>query len=197
MMKKILMVLALCFLASSVLAGPAYTNQKWTFSTEDGPQGMAPDNPEGNPFGLSIASINTPPNWSVQWDTEGFWEGDGFNIIVDIENNPIPNAYKIIEVSAVFRGDLSLSWILDDSDSHFDRISRSISPIEGTDWLLLEDEWYIAPNPSSEKLCFGFAGIDGQQAALASFEVSTWCIPEPATMALLGLGGMALLRRRK
>ena len=51
--------------------------------------------------------------------------------------------------------------------------------------------WEIYPNPIDEMFTIG-GNID-----VDGIIVDTWCIPEPATLGLLLLGGLAMLRRRR
>lgn len=198
MMNKIIALLAVWVMVPSAIAGVAVTNQCWTFTDSAGPAAMRPDNPEGNPYANgSIASINTPPTYGPVWNPSGYWEAPALNIVLDIPNNPSPNAYKEIEIEIVYRGIVALSWILDDQGSQFVRTSRSDDAIAGSDWRILKDVWYIAPNPNAETLCFGFAGIGDAWAAIDSICVTTYCVPEPATLAILGTGSVALVIRRR
>jgi hypothetical protein len=60
-------------------------------------------------------------------------------------------------------------------------------------WTKRIDLWYIAPNPNSEGLCYGFnPAVTGAPAAVDSITVSTICVPEPITMMLWSLGAIAL-----
>ena len=55
----------------------------------------------------------------------------------------------------------------------------------------------IIPNPAYDEITIDFFVGPGEEAYIDSFEVATICFPEPATLALLLLGGLPLLGRRR
>jgi hypothetical protein len=63
-------------------------------------------------------------------------------------------------------------------------------PIAGTDWITSIYDITIWPNPAEE-----WIAIKGD-ILVDELGIRTECVPEPATIGLLGLGGLALLRLR-
>ena len=64
-------------------------------------------------------------------------------------------------------------------------------------WTTRTDKWHIEPNPDEEWINYHWLIGDGDVIALDYVNVYTICVPEPMTIALLGLGGLVLRRRRK
>ena len=182
---------------------PNTTWQEWTFDGSDNP--AAPES-FFNPYGEPEAKLSTPEvppdyfGWLTQMDgRQGVWTGEPLDIKLDIPNRPNLEDYKEVWLEAVFQRDLTHITVTPSPtmDSYVNEVYRDISVIQSDpQWYLLTVGWYIEPNPLKERICIRITGTGGR---LDRVGVDTYCIPEPATVGLLGLGAgmLAVLRRRR
>jgi len=189
----------LIFVASVAMATSATTQQMWTFDDADNPA-----QPESftNSYGIPMANLSTTGDlnyfgWLDVVDSrQGVWAGEPLQIELIIHNNPLPNAYKEIWLEMDFMQTLDSIEVIPSpvNGSSVIELSRDISLPDSYGWKTLNIGWEIIPNPNEEKICIGISGTGGYVDYIT---VDTICIPEPATVMLLGLGTLALLTRKR
>jgi len=185
------------------------TSQVWEFNYDPLP-GAPPETPReyidpdgpapgGMPPLDSTYLIVTPlGDWIEQYEIEGpygVWPLSG-EIFVHVDNHDPPNEFKWVWVQ--------LTWYPQDITGLEPELS-AFNPMYDPDypsklidqaqlingWFVSTYEWRIYPNPEWEEFVIsGNIYVD-------ELVVDTWCIPEPATIGLLGLGALAVLRRRR
>jgi hypothetical protein len=173
---------------------PCTTHQLWHFTPGhvtaipgDGytaiPESVISPNPGA--VGAGISPGNT-------WDSiTNFTAQTYLSINLVLPNYDVLNPLKVIWVdigdAVVYDEDISISAIGHGIPST-DYICE-ILPGQGD----AEFGVMIWPNPETEKIGMYF----GPGTVLDYVHVDTICIPEPATVALLGLGALSLLRRKR
>jgi hypothetical protein len=201
-MKRLAVLILLCGFSLAAQASltdwsvgdPGTTRQEWLFNTGTNP--ALPDTQE-NPYAKGdvvavISNVLHPDAYS--W-ADGVWSGSKFSLTIDIPNNPVANPWKEVLVEVVYKGTIVDEWVMDNNWNDFTKITGSDTDLRNG-WMKRTDLWRIEPNPSSERLCYGFNAPTGALAAVDSITVSTICIPEPATSVLLGLAAIALRKKK-
>lgn len=176
---------------------PGSTTQEWEFST---PMPVSPPDAMMNPYGEPSAAAypGTGQSWLDDWGgRQGMWPLSG-TIEVTIPNSSIPNPYKDIWVQLTWARQVESStpvvW-----EMNSNAVGTVVSDVilGPTGLPAPSDFWYhttflihIEPNPAWE-----IVKIDGT-VVVDQLVIDTICAPEPASLLLLGLGGLALRRRR-
>lgn len=171
------------------------TFQEWDFSTDN----ITPLPDLGtlyNPYGAPLLRVNPMGDWiDVIGERQGVWPLSGA-IDVYIPNWPEPRPEKEIWIQ--------LTWKATDVDPLLPNepvvgvapfMSMEIFHMEGRDlgdgWLRTPFKINIWPNPIEEWITIrGDIMVD-------QLVIDTHCIPEPATLALLGIGALITLTRRR
>jgi len=198
-------VVGMLFVASQAWAGLASNEsyQAWDFTTNDNP--AVPELNEnhfnnGPPTATITSTVaGDPPEWLA--DTlgrDGVWTSkDRLEVSLYIPNQEIRNPYKEIIVEIGYIGEFNGSAPYTDPPGGVVAPPDSVVVVGPDGWTTRTDIWHIEPNPDREWINYHWLVGDGEVIALDYVNVYTICVPEPMTIALLGLGGLVLRRKRK
>lgn len=136
-------------------------------------------------------------------------EGASGTLIVHIDNWERPWPVKHIYEEMVWRREAVATWwfyqeFLGLPDGYVEQDNwwwEESDPSHPNNQDLSLDYWVeILPNPPWEEKIISFEiepGTPGSNLYVKSLHLATECVPEPATLGLLVLGGLAVLRRKR
>ena len=186
---------------------PPTTYQRWDFTNSANPA-LPSDvhNSYQTPYKQVQANIVGDPLETWGWYSSyngrsGVWHGNNLEMTLQIPNRYIDprtpcysTTYKEIYLEMIYQGIPREPTIAALPENTVERICQTIIT-EQDGWKRLIQCWRVRPNPYEEFICVGLGGTGG---SIDRITVDTKCIPEPATILLLTLGGvMTALKKRR
>lgn len=172
---------------------PRSTYQRWEFG--DANLNPLPDE-SLSPFTPLPAEVTPAGDWLDYWQSHnGVWPLSG-EIVIPIHNFPEPLPEKRIWVQITWNPQPTFQDVLvegwtDPGVLAGAEVVNTIDLGEQYPWTHTTFEIILQPNPEIE-----YIRIDGD-IWIDEVVIDTICIPEPGTMALLGLGVFGLIRKRR
>ena len=209
-MKKLLMIAAVvALLVPAALADDLYdpgwrdeptaTYQHWSFDTEWADYDYIVPDIYDNPYGEPYINATSYEAWYDMYEGR---QGvayvdyyDYFEMMIPNHDLEWPDKFIYLQVTWHNNGlepvpDVYIPFGDDNFVANVDSLDL------GGGWMW--DLWYIHiwPNPEMEEIDFYGGPSGGPGLFIDQIVIDTICIPEPTTLALLGFGALALIRRR-
>jgi hypothetical protein len=173
--------------------GGSVTHQVWEFNDDP----IVPMISE-NPFGLAQIEVvgGSYPDPVIGPDGVTLlntWhiDQDGGSLVISVPNDPRPNDRKVIFIQLTSDKGPLLGYPTSNPPGTVSYPKPAINH-DGTGWYTYTAQIDIPFNPPFETITYCFP----ESTNISELVVDSICVPEPASLSLLAVGGLALLRRR-
>jgi len=189
---------------------PGTLAAEWDSWTGFGSGIMEPDAWQANPPGLAAPWGET----AAETEFLPVFEGrqnvlkvpdylPGLEIGWTLDNYDQSRPWKAVQVQFTWFSDANSIWadftVWTDAGGPYHPeatlIHQYYDPV--TDWETVAYAFALEPNPAWERIEASLEHVAGWEVYVDQVVIDTWCAPEPVSASILGLGAVALLRRRR
>jgi len=189
-------------ICGTVQAVPYHLQAGWTFSTDD--TSCSPDtNVNAATASATVQVGDFGSGWTdslpaVYGSAQGFWDLGLGGISMDMPCTLDAQQYAEVIVGVVYWDDISAMPSLLANGKAPDQVAPPLlvepGPTGGG-WYLTVSSWVIDPSPDT--LDIQLTANQDWGSVIDQIDVTVNIVPEPATIALLAMGGIALAIRRR
>ncbi len=171
---------------------PGSTLQIWEFDTNLNPTYPTIDaNPYGDPLLTVVGSFPYTYWKATDNGHQGVWRLEDF-MVIDMPNQNLPNPVELILLQITFSAGIGREPEIVTLPGYANLQVINKQPMDDYYWHAVY-AITIQPNPQSEQI---FILPRDCTVYVDELVIDTICIPEPATLAMIALGGLVLRRRK-